>query len=66
MAAAVAEIAPEVPQLEPPKDTPFTTAELSKYDGTNEGLEIYVAIKGSIFDGEWRRGQSRAGGRSSC
>lgn len=46
------ETAPEVPQLDAPKDTPFTTAELSKYDGSTEGLPIYVAIKGTIFDGE--------------
>ncbi|KAG5643306.1 hypothetical protein DXG03_001190 [Asterophora parasitica] len=36
--------------LAPPKDDPFTTEELKKYDGSNQGLPILVAIKGTIFD----------------
>jgi predicted heme/steroid binding protein len=28
----------------------FTHEELSKYDGTDASLPIYVAIKGSVFD----------------
>ncbi|KAG6855736.1 hypothetical protein H0H87_011406 [Tephrocybe sp. NHM501043] len=36
--------------LAPPKDDPYTTEELKKYDGTTPELPIYVAIKGTIFD----------------
>ncbi|KAG6879364.1 hypothetical protein C0992_003282 [Termitomyces sp. T32_za158] len=36
--------------LDPPKDDPYTTEELKKYDGSTPGLPIYVAIKGTIFD----------------
>ncbi|KAG5724086.1 putative steroid-binding protein 3 [Termitomyces sp. T112] len=36
--------------LAPPKDDPYTTEELKKYDGSTPGLPIYVAIKGTIFD----------------
>lgn len=43
-------------QLDPPKDTPISKEELSKYDGTQEGYGIYVAIKGTVFDGEFPRG----------
>lgn len=42
----------EGPQLDPPKDTPFTPAELKFYDGQVEGEKIYVAIKGIVFDGQ--------------
>ncbi|KAM0746860.1 cytochrome b5 [Meredithblackwellia eburnea MCA 4105] len=37
-------------KLDPPKETPFTTAELAQFDGSKEGKPIYVAIKGLIFD----------------
>ncbi|KAG9298190.1 hypothetical protein G9A89_002678 [Geosiphon pyriformis] len=36
--------------LDPPKDTPFTTSELSQYDGSDPEKPIYVAIKRTIFD----------------
>ncbi|KAG6917040.1 hypothetical protein DXG01_004092 [Tephrocybe rancida] len=36
--------------LAPPKDDPYTTEELKKYDGNTSGLPIYVAIKGTVFD----------------
>ncbi|KAG6872926.1 hypothetical protein C0995_005184 [Termitomyces sp. Mi166 len=36
--------------LAPPKDDPYTTEELKKYDGSTPGLPLYVAIKGTIFD----------------
>ncbi|CAG8435559.1 2248_t:CDS:2 [Scutellospora calospora] len=36
--------------LAEPKDTPFTSAELAKFDGTDPKGPIYVAIKGTIFD----------------
>lgn len=42
--------APDPIQLDPPKSTPFTPAELAAYDGTSD-KGIYVAIKGEIFDG---------------
>lgn len=38
--------------LDAPKDTPFTAAELAKFDGKTPGQPIYVAMKGIIFDGE--------------
>ncbi|GAA5977563.1 hypothetical protein JCM11641_006865 [Rhodosporidiobolus odoratus] len=43
---------PPTPQLDPPKDTPFSTEELAKYDGTDASVDekIYVAIKGKIYD----------------
>jgi predicted heme/steroid binding protein len=31
-------------------DKRFTPEELSKYDGSGEGGEIYVAIRGTIYD----------------
>ncbi|GAA5857518.1 hypothetical protein JCM8547_009314 [Rhodosporidiobolus lusitaniae] len=52
-AVKVADVAvpkPPAPQLDPPKDTPFSKEELSKYDGKDEKTPIYVAIKGQIFD----------------
>jgi membrane-associated progesterone receptor component len=33
--------------LDPPKDTPYTLAELSQYDGADASRPIYVAIKGA-------------------
>jgi membrane-associated progesterone receptor component len=33
--------------LQPAKDTPFTLAELAKYDGSDEAQPIYLAIKGA-------------------
>ncbi|GAA5980762.1 hypothetical protein JCM5350_006379 [Sporobolomyces pararoseus] len=41
---------PDQTQLDPPKDTPFTKAELSKYNGSDPSTPIYVAIKGKIYD----------------
>ncbi|GAA5823560.1 hypothetical protein JCM10212_003182 [Sporobolomyces blumeae] len=41
---------PDAAHLAPPKDDPFTTDELKKYDGKDENLPIYVAIKGRIYD----------------
>lgn len=40
---------PPAAQLEPPKDTPISVAELSEHDGSND-KPIYVAIKGTVFD----------------
>ncbi|KAI5474664.1 cytochrome b5 [Pseudohyphozyma bogoriensis] len=50
MAAAAEAALNPTKELDPPKDTPFTTEELKKFDGSVEGNPIYVAIKGSIFD----------------
>ncbi|KAF9482090.1 cytochrome b5 [Pholiota conissans] len=36
--------------LLPPKDDPFTTAELKAFDGSDPTKPIYVAIKGTVFD----------------
>ncbi|GAA5836080.1 hypothetical protein JCM3766R1_001960 [Sporobolomyces carnicolor] len=41
---------PDETQLDPPKDTPFTKAELAKYNGADPSTPIYVAIKGKIYD----------------
>jgi membrane-associated progesterone receptor component len=32
--------------LDPPKDTPFTLAQLAEYDGSDASKPIYVSIKG--------------------
>lgn len=42
---------PEPIVLDAPRDTPFTVAELAKFDGAVAGEPIYVAMKGIIFDG---------------
>ncbi|KAL4879791.1 cytochrome b5-like heme/steroid binding domain-containing protein [Aspergillus karnatakaensis] len=43
--------APKVPvQLAPPKEDLITVEELSKCDGSDPNLPIYVAIKGVVFD----------------
>lgn len=52
-AIAKAGTAAEGPELDPPKDTPFTTEALKRFDGSVEGEPIYVAIKGQIFDGKY-------------
>ncbi|KAK7014420.1 putative steroid-binding protein 3 [Favolaschia claudopus] len=36
--------------LAPPKDDPFTLAQLKEFDGSNPSKPIYVSIKGTIFD----------------
>ncbi|KAF9031593.1 progesterone binding protein, partial [Panaeolus papilionaceus] len=36
--------------LPPPKDDPFTTAELASYDGKDPSKPILLAVKGTIFD----------------
>ena len=35
--------------LAPPKDDPYTTAELRQYDGNDSSKPIYVAIKGGYY-----------------
>ncbi|KAJ7624547.1 cytochrome b5 [Roridomyces roridus] len=36
--------------LAPPKDDPFTQAELAAFDGSDPSKPIYVSIKGTVFD----------------
>ncbi|CAG8460564.1 4467_t:CDS:2 [Funneliformis caledonium] len=36
--------------LDPPKDTPFTPAELAKFDGSDSSAPVYLAVKGTVFD----------------
>ena len=42
-------MAAPIVELAPPKDDPFTTEELKKYDGSDTTKPIYVAIKGGCF-----------------
>lgn len=35
---------------ESPKDTIFTAAELEQFDGTDESMPIYLAVKQTVFD----------------
>ncbi|GAA5821515.1 hypothetical protein JCM3770_001056 [Rhodotorula araucariae] len=48
--ATVAAPAGNKVELDPPKETPFSTAELASYDGKDADTPIYVAIKGRIYD----------------
>ncbi|KAJ7699104.1 cytochrome b5 [Mycena metata] len=36
--------------LAPPKDDPFTLAQLKEFDGSDLSKPIYVSIKGTVFD----------------
>ncbi|KAJ7046300.1 cytochrome b5 [Mycena alexandri] len=36
--------------LAPPKDDPFTLAQLKEFDGSDPSKPIYVSIKGTVFD----------------
>ncbi|KAJ6573150.1 cytochrome b5 [Mycena vulgaris] len=36
--------------LAPPKDDPFTLAQLKEFDGSDSSKPIYVSIKGTVFD----------------
>ncbi|KAJ7642862.1 cytochrome b5-like heme/steroid binding domain-containing protein [Mycena rosella] len=36
--------------LAPPKDDPFTLAQLAPFNGTDPSKPIYVSIKGTVFD----------------
>ncbi|KAJ7642861.1 progesterone binding protein [Mycena rosella] len=36
--------------LAPPKDDPFTLAQLAPFDGSDSSKPIYVSIKGTVFD----------------
>lgn len=49
--ATVSAPAGDKTELDPPKDTPFSKAELAKNDGRDENTPIYVGIKGRIYDG---------------
>ncbi|EUC61055.1 cytochrome b5-like heme/steroid-binding domain protein [Rhizoctonia solani AG-3 Rhs1AP] len=52
-------------QLQPPKDDPYTLAELSAYDGRDPGRPVYVAIKGMVFDVTAKRDVYGPGGSYS-
>ncbi|CAG8769901.1 37012_t:CDS:2, partial [Gigaspora margarita] len=50
------------PNLAEPKDTPFTSAQLAEYDGTDLNRPIYVAVKGTVFDVTGKRPLYGVGG----
>ncbi|CAE7169263.1 unnamed protein product [Rhizoctonia solani] len=52
-------------QLQPPKDDPYTLAELSAYDGLDSSKPVYVAIKGTVFDVTAKRDVYGPGGSYS-
>ncbi|KAL1920798.1 uncharacterized protein VTP21DRAFT_11433 [Calcarisporiella thermophila] len=56
---------PGSPTVDPPKDQEFTPSELSKYNGTDKSLPIYVAIKGTVFDVS-KSGSYGPGGSYHC
>ncbi|KAG8904150.1 hypothetical protein FRB99_002167 [Tulasnella sp. 403] len=43
-------MSPPRENLAPPKTDPFTLLEISRFDGSNPSLPIYVSIKGTVFD----------------
>ncbi|KAJ9059367.1 Bifunctional protein GlmU [Entomophthora muscae] len=51
------------PELPAPLDTPFTLEELKRYNGSDDTLPIYVAIKGDIFDVSGSRSSYGPGGK---
>ncbi|KAL9932696.1 hypothetical protein V8E36_008395 [Tilletia maclaganii] len=46
---------PQTHPTHPPKDDPFTPAQLAEFDGTDPSKPVYVAVKGTIFDVSERR-----------
>ncbi|KAG8756193.1 hypothetical protein FRC12_010640 [Ceratobasidium sp. 428] len=52
-------------QLLPPKDDPYTLAELATFDGQDSSRPVYVAIKGTIFDVTAKRDVYGPGGSYS-
>ncbi|KAG8686986.1 hypothetical protein FRC11_008014 [Ceratobasidium sp. 423] len=52
-------------QLQPPKDDPYTLAQLSAYDGQDPSRPVYVAIKGTVFDVTAKRDVYGPGGSYS-
>ncbi|KAH7345655.1 cytochrome b5-like heme/steroid binding domain-containing protein [Rhizoctonia solani] len=52
-------------QLQPPKDDPYTLAELSAYNGLDSSKPVYVAIKGTVFDVTAKRDVYGPGGSYS-
>ena len=53
---------PDPSTLNPPLTTQFTAESLSKYNGSDAALPIYVAIKGSVFDVTSKREMYGKGG----
>jgi predicted heme/steroid binding protein len=43
-------MAPPAAELSPPKDDPFTPAQLAQHDGSDPTKPILLAIKGTVFD----------------
>ncbi|CEL63193.1 putative steroid-binding protein 3 OS=Arabidopsis thaliana GN=MP3 PE=1 SV=1 [Rhizoctonia solani AG-1 IB] len=56
---------PDNRQLEPPKDDPYTLAELLAYNGQDPSRPVYVAIKGTVFDVTAKRDVYGPGGSYS-
>ncbi|QRV82019.1 cytochrome b5 [Ceratobasidium sp. AG-Ba] len=52
-------------QLQPPKDDPYTLAELAAFDGQDPNRPVYVAIKGTVFDVSAKRDVYGPGGSYS-
>ncbi|GAO51883.1 hypothetical protein G7K_5974-t1 [Saitoella complicata NRRL Y-17804] len=46
----MAVMSPEVNDLAPPKDDPYTTEQLAECDGSDESKPIWLAIRGLIYD----------------
>ncbi|CAG8546033.1 4634_t:CDS:2 [Paraglomus occultum] len=58
---------PKDTKLDPPKDTPFTSEQLSQagFTGSDENTAIYVAVKGTVFDVSSKRELYGPGGAYS-
>ncbi|KAI0291624.1 progesterone binding protein [Multifurca ochricompacta] len=56
---------PERTDLAPPKDDPYTQAQLKEFDGSNPEKPVYVAIKGTVFDVTRKRDTYGPGGSYS-
>ncbi|KAI9298266.1 cytochrome b5, partial [Neoconidiobolus thromboides FSU 785] len=52
--------------LPEPKNDIFTPEELKKYDGSDESLPVYLAIKGKVFDVSDAREAYGPGGNYNC
>jgi len=48
--------------LPPPKDDPFTLAQLKEFDGADNSKPIYISIKGTVYDVSIKRDTYGPGG----
>ncbi|KAI0342385.1 progesterone binding protein [Trametopsis cervina] len=48
--------------LDPPRDEPFTLAQLTQFNGEDTSKPIYLAIKGTVFDVTHKRDTYGPGG----